>query len=103
MSSNSSTPFGFAFGARFLLDRTMQFTSEGLPVFLRMQTTDEQNSDFADIGFVVSVSGSLSGAAGYTDYQVIPQPIVELKPTRRMGVPETQLQVGDVKFTISHN
>ena len=99
--SNMSAPFGFGFSARYMMDQTMKFYGEGLPVFLRMQLVDESLSDFADIGLQVSVSGSVSG--GYQDYQIVPQPIVEMVPTRRGDVPEVQMQIDDIKFTISHS
>jgi hypothetical protein len=81
----------------------MQFQTEGTPVFIRMQAVDESVSDWADIGFQVTASGSFSGSAGYTDYQIIPQPIVAIEPSKRWGIPETQLQIDGIVFTISHN
>ena len=84
-------------------DAAMEFNSQGLiPVSLRMQTTDESTSDFADIGFQVTVSGSLSGAAGYTDYPIQPQPLVTVLPSKRIGIEETQLRESQIEFIISH-
>jgi len=101
--SGTSAPFGFAFGARYMEDQSMLFYGQGTPVFLRMQTTDYEFSDVADIGFSVSVSGtSLSGQAGYTDYPIIPQPIVVETPSRRSGTEETQLQLNKTVFQVSH-
>jgi len=99
--SNMSAPFGFGYGARYMMDQTMKFTGEGLPVFLRMQPVDESVNDVADIGFIVTVSGSLTGSAGYTDHQIIPQPIMEVGNSNRIGVEETQMQFGPTNFTIS--
>lgn len=100
--SGMSAPFGFGFGARYMMDQTFKFYGEGLPLSLRMQTQDAEFNDVADIGFSVSVSGtSLSGQAGYTDYPIIPQPIVLETPSRRAGLPETQLQLNKTIFQIS--
>jgi hypothetical protein len=55
--SGMSAPLGFGFGARYMTDQTMKFTGEGTVVAVRMQTTDYEFSDVADIGFSVSVSG----------------------------------------------
>lgn len=104
--SGMSAPFGFGFAARYMTDQTMKFTGEGTPVFLRMSNIDEtiEISEAADIGFVVSVSGtSLSGTSGYTDYQIIPQPIVTETPSKRgMDAQETQLQLNKTIFQVSH-
>lgn len=102
MSSNMSTPFGFGFGARFMLDRVQQFQAEGTPVYIRMTDIDQTASeaDFADIGFSIGASG-VSGT--YTDYQIIPQPFIEIMPSKRWGIPETQQQVDGILFTVSHN
>jgi hypothetical protein len=100
-----SAPFGFGFSARFMQDQTMLFTGEGTPVFLRMQNVHEtlEISDIADIGFAFSVSGtSLSGTAGYTDYPIIPQPIVVETPSRRgQDAQESQLQLNRTTFQVS--
>lgn len=101
MGSNVSSSFGFGFGARYMLDQTMKFYGQGLPVFLRMQPVDETFSDVADIGFTVTVTGAASVSGGYTDYQIIPQPIVNVLGSKRVGVPETQLQFGPIRFQIS--
>ena len=98
----SSANFGFGFAARYMMDATMKFTGEGTSVSLRVANIDESLSDFADIGLTVTVSGALSGSAGYIDYPISPMPIVAMVPTRRSQVPEVQLQIDDVKFTISH-
>jgi hypothetical protein len=101
--SGMSAPLGFGFGARYMTDQTMKFTGEGTVVAVRMQTTDYEFSDVADIGFSVSVSGTaLSGQAGYTDYPIIPQPIVVETPSRRGGNPETQLQLNRTTMQVSH-
>ena len=99
----SSSNFGFGFGARYMMDQTMKFTGEGTSVFIRMQNVDEENSDFADIGFVVTVSGtSLSGSAGYTDYEIIPQPIIVETPSHRgKDAQESQLQMNRTTFQVS--
>jgi hypothetical protein len=102
--SNMSAPFGFGFSARFMTDQTMKFTGEGTPVFLRMANVDEtiEISDVADIGFAVAATGSLSGTVGYTDYQIIPQPIVVETPSRRgLDAQESQLQMNKTIFQVS--
>jgi hypothetical protein len=99
----SSPPIiGLGFGARFLFDAHQNWSNEGLPVYIRTQNADDEDADFADLGFIVSVTGNLAKESGTTDTLITPPPTVYTDPTNRQGVEQTQLQEITLRLVISH-
>jgi hypothetical protein len=98
-----SSPVGLGFGARFLLDAHQRFMQEGLPVYLRIQNSDDSAQAYADVGFEVAVTGSLATGAGTTDIKISPPPSVQALDLHEIGIMGwQQLQFGATRFLISH-
>lgn len=98
-----STPSGFGFGVRYLLDQQQAWQGSGLPVYLRIDNSDDSEEAFADVGFeIVVTSPYLLSGAGTQDLQILPQPEVTPLSLMDIGIMGGKLMFGARKFIISH-
>lgn len=85
------------------MDAHQNWTGEGLPVYLRVQNSDDSAQDYVDTGFEVTVTTPyLLTGAGTQDLLVIPPPLVEPLSLMDIGIMGGKLMFGARKFTISH-
>lgn len=84
-----------------LFDANVKFTQPGLDVFLRVKNTVVSDSDeYAEYGFQLAQD---SRASGFTDILIEPQPSVQAESMHNIGLNQTRLQFGAMRFDISHS
>lgn len=81
-----------------MLDVFQNYMQDALPCYLIRKATNAENTDYASLGFQISVTG---GQGGYTTQQILPMPEVEDVSTHDIGMSGGRLQFGARKFTIS--
>lgn len=89
----------FGYGVQRLIDSNLQYTRVGFPVYLRLRNfPDLQNSQFAQMGFAISPSGT---AVGTTDILIAPPPSVSMVSVHNIGMSEGKLRFGARTFLVS--
>lgn len=96
--------FGFAPGFRRLSDAAQNYWRGGQPVMLRIRNQEEDNADktYLQLGMRFSPSGG-TPKTGFTDIKIKPQPDVKQVSLHDIGLNQTNLMFGAMKFSISHN
>ena len=88
-----------AWGIRSLADTYFRYWQPGLTCFLRFQNVNVQSADYAQIGFMPSVSGPVSGIV---DWPITPPPDVQEVSLHNIGIMGGKLEFGARVFLISH-
>lgn len=87
-------------GLRSLMDGWFRFYQPGLTCWLRIQTVDPESEDYAQLGFVPTVTGALSG---FEDVLIRPPADVRDISLHNIGLNSAKLRFGAREFLISHS
>ena len=88
-------------GMRMVLDANLLATRSGLRTYLRIKSNDETSSVFVQLGFSISVTGSVADA-GFQDVLVTPPADVRPVSMHNIGMSGGRLSFGAHRFLISH-
>ncbi len=86
---------------RNVQDTLLNFTDPGSPVYYRVKNSTEEDKEYLEYGFQISVTG-LADAPGYRDIQIDPPASVEAVSMHDIGLNQVALSFGATKFKVSH-
>lgn len=87
-----------SWGIRNLSDNWMRYYQPGLACYLRLKVVNVDQDEFAELGFVPSVTGDLSGV---TDILVDPPPDTKEVSLENIGLNSAKLRFGAREFLVS--
>jgi hypothetical protein len=85
--------------SRSIQDFHQRFVNAGLPVFLRLKNSVDDDLPFTTLGFTISGD---QVDAGFTDIMISPPPDVMPVNSRNTGIDFARLQFGPHRFIVSH-
>lgn len=86
-------------GLRMISDGWLRFFQPGLSCWLRLQVFDPSSTDFAQLGFIPTVTGAVSGVM---DIPVQPPADVKEISLHNIGMSGGKLRFGAREFVVSH-